>query len=70
MTGGLEDEPEAGGWAKTRAFGHVAYARRVPDSEDPALSRLWLALRIGNIPLGIAFRAHGAWGIVDVVESG
>lgn len=67
---GLEDLVAADdGWRKTRAFGHVAYAKRV---EAPAsgIPLLLLALRVGNIPLGIHFRTHGPWGVVviDVLD--
>lgn len=65
MSEGLEDDPEASGWTKTRLFGHVVYARRVHGAEP--VGRLLLAMRIGNIPLGVPFRAHGAWGVIDVI---
>lgn len=72
MSEGLADELESSGWTKTRAFGHVAYVRRhLYGFDDDGKSRhvLLLAMRIGNIPLGIPFRRYeGSWAMVDVVE--
>lgn len=69
MSEGLEDELEGDGWTKTRAFGHVAYVRRQSSGyDDEGRKVLWLALRIGNVPLGVPFRSQGAWALLDVVE--
>lgn len=69
---GLEDEPGRKGWTKTRAFGHVAYARRDIyglDDKGRPMEVLFLAMRIGNIPLGVPFVRHdGPWAMVDVLE--
>lgn len=66
---GLEEAiPEGTGWHKTRAFGHVAFARHQRGPYDETgKTVLWLAVRIGNVPLGIAFRSEGAWAMLDVV---
>lgn len=68
MSEGLEDELEGSGWTKTRAFGHVAYVQRQLSHDDEGRTLLWLAIRVGNVPVGIPFRARGAWAMVDVVE--
>lgn len=52
-----------GGWHKTRVFGRVAYVHRRPDA-----SLVLLAMRVGNVPLGIPFRAHGSWAVIDIEE--
>lgn len=58
---GLDDEIGGKGWHKVRAFGHVCYAKRVgPDG-------LLLAMRIGNVPLGVPFHRTRAWAMLDVV---
>jgi hypothetical protein len=72
MKEGLEDAPETSGWTKTRAFGHVAYARRSVYSIDVHGNKrqvLLLAMRIGNIPLGVPFRRYdGPWAVMDILE--
>ena len=69
MSEGLEDQPEGSGWHKTRAFGHVAYARRQASAYDESgRAVLWLAVRIGNVPIGVPFRSQGAWAMIDVVD--
>ena len=54
-----EDVTERGGWHKVRAFGRVVHARRTGD-------HMLLAMRVGNIPLGVPFRSVGGWGVIDV----
>lgn len=62
----MDQEPEqpAPGWhvEKTRLFGHRVYLHTHPR----APGRLWVVLRIGNIPLGVPFDAQGAWGMIEV----
>ena len=57
-----EDLPAGRGWHKLRVFGHVAYASR-------SHGLLWLALRVGNIPIGVPFSAQGNWGLIDVEDA-
>lgn len=65
---GLEDVPEGTGWHKTRAFGHVAYARHQKGTYDDAgKTVLWLAVRVGNVPVGVPFRSRRGWAMLDVV---
>ena len=46
-------------WERMQVFGRSAYVSR-----DVGL--VWIAMRIGNIPIGVPFVARGAWGIIDV----
>lgn len=60
---GLDDQlPEGGrGWHKMRAFGHVVYASR-------SAGILWLAVRVGNVPVGVPFKSFNGWAMLDIVE--